>query len=65
MKEYACPRSNIFAVRRKYLPSVRTAQSHRIGELSVLLSDAYASRIFENAILNSVSIDLSKRGTKL
>jgi hypothetical protein len=44
---------------------VSTAQSDRIGELSVLLSDFYASRISGNAVLNPVSIDLSKRGTKL
>jgi hypothetical protein len=45
---------------------VSTAQSDRIGELSVLLlSDVYASRISRNAVLNPVSIDLSKRGTKL
>jgi hypothetical protein len=43
---------------------VSKAQSDRIGELSVLLSDVNASRISGNAVLSPVSIDLSKRGTK-
>jgi len=41
-------------IRRKYLPSLSTAQSHRFRELPVLLSDTDASGIFENGVLNSV-----------
>jgi hypothetical protein len=41
-------------IRRKYLPSLSTGQSHRFKELPVLLSDTDPSRIFENGALNSV-----------